>query len=233
MARRARLLLGAVAATVGLTAGALAMCIAAAAQGGEARLRVDAVSVGVGLVVAVGLAVRVVQVAHSTRGAVRFRRAEQRARRATKVARERAEVLALATGQPPPEVFVLPDETVNAASAGAPGNAAIIRTTGACELPPVQLDALLAFCFAQLASDELRLVRDTSAAVSLYARVTQLMWALIIAGIDHRPAFPVRGSLAGGGWDRDRLLGGRCHWWHRGDCGGVGVGTRGWCARGQ
>ena len=195
LARRAKLLLVAVAATVGLTAGVLAMFIVAFAQAGEAHLRVEPVSLGVGLIVGVGLAVRVVQVARSTRGAVRIRRTERRARRATPAVRNRVEVLALATGQRPPELFVLPDETVNAASAGAPGNAAIMITSGACALPPTELDALLAFCFAQLASNELRIVRDTSAAVSLYARVTQMMWALIIAGV-------IIGELsqAGGPW---------------------------------
>lgn len=182
LAHRAELLLAAVAADIGLTSGILTTCVVVFARPGPPHLTADATSIAAGTLVALAFGILVLRYGRSHRGAARFRRIERTATEAPAAVHERANALALATGQLPPEIVVLPDDTVNASSAGAPGSACIMITAGACELEHAQLDALLAYCFAQLASDELRAVRDASAAVSFYARLTKAMWTLIFAG---------------------------------------------------
>jgi len=200
LAHRAELLLAAVAVNIALTAGLLTTFIVAFARAGRPRVSADAGALLAGAVVAVVFGVQVLRIARSQRSAARFRRIERGTTPVPAEVIERAGALALATGQPPPEIVVLPDDTVNASTAGAPGKAAVMITAGACALEHAQLDALLAYCLAQIASEELRVVRDASAAVSLYATLTKLVWALVIIGLGVAELFGGNGpwvALAG------------------------------------
>ncbi|MCU1361634.1 MAG: hypothetical protein JWN99_2923 [Ilumatobacteraceae bacterium] len=106
---------------------------------------------------------------------------------------EHVEALSLAFGEPPPRIDVISDQTVNASTAGSPESARILLTTGACELRPALLDALVAYCLAQITSDELRAVRDASSAVDIYTVAIKSAWAVMIIGY-------VVGEVLGGPW---------------------------------
>jgi Zn-dependent protease with chaperone function len=106
---------------------------------------------------------------------------------------EHTAALALATGQLTPVIEIVSDPTVNASTAGAPDDARILLTTGACELESVQLEALLAYCLAQIASDELRVVCDTSSAVGVYTVAIKVAWLTLVVRL-------VVGELIDGPW---------------------------------
>jgi Zn-dependent protease with chaperone function len=201
LARRADLLLSAVAASIGVASGLLAMCVVASSREGRPRLTPDVVNVVVGVATTVVLGVVVRQLGRSSRPTVWFRRWHDQTFPVPPSLAARAAALALATGQPAPAIYVVDDDTVNASTAGAPGRARILITRGACGLDPEQLDALLAFALAQLADDELRLVRDVSSVVDLYTMAIKIAWALVIAGFVLAVAFQGAGpwvALAAG-----------------------------------
>jgi Zn-dependent protease with chaperone function len=181
LARRAELLLAAVAASIGIAAGLLVMCVVASARD-RPRLTADVVNLLVAVAAALSFGVFVHRLGRSPRLVRRFRPSGAGGIEVPLRVTEHVAVLALATGQPSPTIDLISDQTVNASTAGSPGDASILLTTGACDLEPAQLDALLAYCLAQIASDELRVVRDASSAVEVYTVAIKVAWVLVIVG---------------------------------------------------
>ena len=66
--------------------------------------------------------------------------------------------MALASGCPPPQLYILPDQAINAFAAGhAPGNAVIGVTHGTLALPRDQLQGIIAHEFSHIINGDMRL----------------------------------------------------------------------------
>jgi hypothetical protein len=191
LARRARLLLAVVVVSIGVAAALAVMLVGAARHAGHSHLKVDVTAVAAASVAAVLFSAYVGAAGQVRRRSWRRRRLARGSVAVPVAVRVHAEALALSTGQPDMDIVVIRDSTVNAATIGRPGASCLVLTTGACALEPAQLDALLAFCLAQLAGPELRVVRDALTAVALYAKLAKALWILVIAGF-------IVGLIAGG-----------------------------------